>query len=237
MPEDDRSASGYADFATGDFYPGNLAEGAPDAGWQQPADGTGHVAGYNELGPRDPAGQDPRDRAGYDGDVQPRHGRGSADRPDRTGAQADDQSRRELFGQITIYTLAEDRLAEFDKLTDRVVEQVRLHEPDTLVFIAHAVPSAPSQRILYEVFRSKAAYQRHLAQSYIQQFELDRRPYVLAKNVVELGLQQAKVSPFPSVAELFPEPGFDTSGFERPDYLRDYGRDSAALESEPREYR
>ena len=59
-------------------------------------------------------------------------------------------------------------------------------------------------------------------------FESDRRPYVLATNVIELGLQQAKVSPFPSVAELFGEPGYDTSGFERPDYLRDYGRPSAS---------
>jgi hypothetical protein len=31
------------------------------------------------------------------------------------------------------------------------------------------------------------------------------------------------VTPFPSVSELFGEPGYDTSGFERPDYLRDYG--------------
>ena len=42
--------------------------------------------------------------------------------------------------------------------------------------------------------------------------------------MIELGLQQAKVTPFPSVTELFGEPGYDTSGFERPDYLRDYGR-------------
>ena len=46
-----------------------------------------------------------------------------------------------------------------------------------------------------------------------QQFEADRRPYVLATNVIELGLQQAKVSPFPSVAELFGEPGYDTVRF------------------------
>jgi hypothetical protein len=83
------------------------------------------------------------------------------------------------------------------------------------------------QRILYEVYRSREAYERHGRQPYVQQFESDRRPYVLATNVIELGLQQAKVSPFPSVTDLFPEPGYDTSGFERPDYLRDYGREAA----------
>jgi quinol monooxygenase YgiN len=137
-----------------------------------------------------------------------------------------ERRRAQLFGQITIYTLLEDELEAFDRLTDRVVAQVRTREPDTLVFIAHAVPSARTQRILYQVYRSRAAYERHLAQPYIKQFDLDRRPYVIATNVVELGLQQAKISPFPSVTELFPEPGYDTSGFERPDYLRDYGRPS-----------
>jgi quinol monooxygenase YgiN len=114
-----------------------------------------------------------------------------------------------------------------------VVEQVRSDEPDTLVYIVHAVPSAPLQRILYEVYRSRQAYERHGQQPYVRQFEAAQRPYVLATNVIELGLQQAKVSPFPSVPELFGEPGYDTSGFERPDYLRDYGRPSG----QPREYR
>jgi quinol monooxygenase YgiN len=143
-------------------------------------------------------------------------------------ADEGDQSRKDLFGQIAIYTLLEDRVHEFDQLTERVVEEVRGREPDTLVFIVHAVPSAPMQRILYEVYRDRTAYEWHRQQPYVTQFESDRRPYVLATNVIELGLQQAKVSPFPSVAELFGEPGYDTSGFERPDYLRDYGRPSAS---------
>lgn len=132
-------------------------------------------------------------------------------------------SREQLFGQIAIYTLMEDRTADFDRLTERVVGLVRDGEPDTLVFIVHAVPSAPMQRILYEVYRDRDAYERHRRRPYIVEFEADREPYVLATNVIELGLQQAKVSPFPSIADLFGEPGYDTSGFERPDYTREYG--------------
>jgi quinol monooxygenase YgiN len=131
--------------------------------------------------------------------------------------------REELFGQIAIYTLIEDMTEEFDRLTERVVTQVRSGEPATLVYIVHAVPSAPMQRILYEVYRDRAAYEQHLRQPYVSQFEADRRPYVLATNVIELGLQHAKVSPFPSIADLFGEPGYDTSGFERPDFTREFG--------------
>jgi len=143
------------------------------------------------------------------------------------GSDARQPSRQDLFGQIAIYTLLEDRVHEFDQLIERVVAEVRAQEPDTLVFIVHAVPSAPMQRILYEVYRDRDAYEWHRQQPYVVRFEADRRPYVLATNVIELGLQQAKISPFPSVAELFGEPGYDTSGFERPDYLRDYGRPPA----------
>jgi quinol monooxygenase YgiN len=134
-----------------------------------------------------------------------------------------DASREELFGQIAIYTLIEDQAEEFDRLTERVVSQVRSGEPSALVYIVHAVPSAPMQRILYEVYRDRTAYEQHLRQPYVSQFEADRRPYVLATNVIELGLQHAKVSPFPSIADLFGEPGHDTSGFERPDFTREYG--------------
>ncbi len=199
------------DFATGDLMPGGLASGDHDLGYLR-ADGhyrdaaaeSSHADGYGE-----------RDRLS------------AAPAP----AQAATETRQaELFGQIAIYTVLEDRVDEFDQLTGRVVEQVRSREPDTLVFIVHAVPSAPMQRILYEVYRDRAAYQWHSQQPYVRQFEADRRPYVLATNVIELGLQQAKVSAFPSVADLFGEPGYDTSGFERPDFLRDYGRTSGQHE-------
>src|SRR5262249_32729976 len=76
-----------------------------------------------------------------------------------------------------------------------VVEKVKALEPDTLAYIVHGVPSAPMQRILYEVYRDEAAFTEHGHQPYIQDFEEDRKPYVLATNVIELGVRQAKLSP------------------------------------------
>jgi quinol monooxygenase YgiN len=130
-------------------------------------------------------------------------------------------AQQDLFGQIAIYTLLEDRVEDFDRLTRRVVRQVRTHEPDTLVYIVHAVPSAPMQRILYEVYSDRAAHEAHKRQPYVIQFEADRRPYVLATNIIELGLQQAKVSPLPSVADLLSDTGFDLlsdTGFGTPGF-------------------
>ncbi len=153
----------------------------------------------------------------------------------RSGRSGEEPGRGKLFGQIAIYTLLEDRVDEFERLSERLVAQVRANEPDTLVYILHAVPSAPMQRILYEVYRDRAAFEAHKRQPYVTMFDAERRPYVLATNVIELGLQQAKVSPFPSIEELFGEPGYDTSGFERPDYLGSYGRSPAPRDSAPRD--
>jgi quinol monooxygenase YgiN len=215
----DQQRSDYEtpDFATGDFATGDYATG--------------------DFAPGDPRYQDDldgraaADLASHQGKPGSPHILGGA------GHQGEDGARAQLFGQIAIFTLLEDRVEEFDQLTGRVVEQVRSREPDTLVFIVHAVPSAPMQRILYEVYRDRSAYEWHNQQPHVQQFEADKRPYVLATNVIELGLQQAKVSPFPSVTDLFSEPGYDTAGFERPDYLRDYGRTSAQPGGGSREYR
>ena len=214
------------------------------AGYDTQHPGYPNEAGHLDDGPlyRDEA-QYP-DEAPYTGDLEypVQHG-GSENRPlyrDGTGyphdARYPDESdygrmgrqpggdrdaQADLFGQIAIYTLLEDRVDEFDRLTRRVVRQVRAQEPDTLVYIVHAVPSAPMQRILYEVYRDRSAYEEHKRQPYVIAFEADRRPFVLATNIIELGLQQAKVSPLPSVSDLLSDTGFDLlsdTGFGQPGY-------------------
>jgi len=127
----------------------------------------------------------------------------------------DEDPHGQLFGQITIYTLVDGRADDFDRLTEWIMILVRAKEPNTLVYIVHAVPTAPSQRILYEVYRNRAAYAEHLQRSYVKSYEAEQRPFVLATNVIELGLQQAKVSPLPSISaisDILSESGIDLTG-------------------------
>jgi quinol monooxygenase YgiN len=123
---------------------------------------------------------------------------------DPEAASASDRAvTQRLYGLIAIYTLAEGRADEFDELAERVVEQVRTHEPDALVYAVHSVPNAPMQRIFYEVYRDQTAYEEHKRQSYIHRFDVERAKYVLATNVIELGTQQAKVTPLPGLSQMF----------------------------------
>lgn len=98
------------------------------------------------------------------------------------------------IGRLSIYTLLSDKVAEFDRLAERAAEGVRMNEPDTLVYVIHVVPKAPLQRIVYEIYRNRAAFESHERQPHIRRFVADRAYCVLVTNVIDLRLKYAKVT-------------------------------------------
>jgi len=101
------------------------------------------------------------------------------------------------YGRILIFTLLDDRAADFDRFAEQAAEEVRIREPGTLVYVIHLVPNAPMQRIFYEIYRDREAFDSHERQPYMQRFVAERRSCVLATNVIELRLKYAKVAPLP----------------------------------------
>jgi quinol monooxygenase YgiN len=116
------------------------------------------------------------------------------------------------YGRILIFTLLDDRVSDFDRLAEETAEYVRTGEPDTLVYVIHLVPNAPLQRIFYEIYRDRAAFDSHESQPYMQRFVAERRTCVLATNVIELRLKYAKVAPLPGPPPPGPPPGPPPSG-------------------------
>jgi quinol monooxygenase YgiN len=176
------------------------------------APGHGSESGYRaDGGYGPPAGSDPATGVGPDdggGDEE-----SDEDAGQRRPGEPDQHAR--LFGQIVIYSLVDERPGEFDRLTERLVSAIQANEPDTLVYIVHQVPTAPLQRILYEVYLDRAAFEDHLRQPYFLRYDGQRQPLVAAMNVIELGLQQAKVTPFPTISEILTESGIDLTGVTR----------------------
>jgi quinol monooxygenase YgiN len=204
----------------------------PVRGFEGPDTGSfdGPVTGMFDplFQPNGFTGEDEGERHGADAS------RLAADRAGPLATEAAEHDIERLYGQIAIYTLLEHGAAEFDRLTDQVVEQVRAHEPDTLVYVVHGVPSAPLQRILYEVYRDQAAYDDHTSQPYIREFETGRLPLVLATNVIELGVRQAKVSPIGSPVPRLPSSGPRSSGPLPPGLLPPGALPPASLPPAPR---
>lgn len=174
------------------------------------------AAGPAELDDRGPYGEPAEfPYTGQFDEVNQYNGADGYDLDRRHREHHGDDPPAQLFGQITIYTLVDGRAGDFDRLTEWVVGQVRSKEPDTLVYIVHAVPTAPLQRILYEVYRDRNALEEHLRRGYVMTYQAEQRPLVLATNVIELGLQQAKVSPLPSISaisDILSESGIDLTG-------------------------
>ncbi len=110
------------------------------------------------------------------------------------------------IGRLSIYTLLDDKSAEFDQIAERAAEGVRSSEPDTLVYVIHVVPKAPMQRIIYEIYRDRAAFESHERQPHIQRFTADRASCVLATNIIDLRLKYAKVAALGQAAGRPPRP-------------------------------
>jgi quinol monooxygenase YgiN len=178
-------------------YSGN---GYPDPGYGRAGNGGSRrdAAGYGAA----PGGQ--WNGPGYGGIGRPG---GSAQAPEFTPAGNVDLAEDgpagtpRPYGRLSIYTLHEDKTREFDRLAERAAEGVRAAEPDTLVYVIHVVPKAPMQRIIYEIYRDRAAFLSHERQPHIRQFTADRASCVLATNNIDLRLKYAKVAAFGPAAE------------------------------------
>jgi quinol monooxygenase YgiN len=102
-----------------------------------------------------------------------------------------------MYGQITVFTLLDGRESAFDRLASEAVRTARDAEPDLVIYTCHEVVGAPTQRIFYQLFRDHAAFQDHQRQTYVLRFLGESRTHVLATNVIEIKLKDAKVLPLP----------------------------------------
>src|SRR5699024_3757386 len=93
-----------------------------------------------------------------------------------------------MCGVITIYTLVDNQETAFDQISDAVAAAVAEHEPDTLLYACHTVPSAPQQRIVYAIYRNGQAKEKHEHQPHILEFTRRTAGFVAATNVIELSL-------------------------------------------------
>jgi quinol monooxygenase YgiN len=207
---DDRAAGGHGpegQYVT--YGQGRPAAGRPRGGF--PGDPAARPAPDADRGrrpgpPPRPSAQQPGADAGGTESSLPPPGlpssglpAGPAGRPGPAGSAAGSPAAATArpYGRILIFTLLDDRVADFDRLAEETAEYVRTGEPDTLVYVIHLVPNAPLQRIFYEIYRDRAAFDSHESQPYMQRFEAERRTCVLATNVIELRLKYAKVAPLP----------------------------------------
>jgi quinol monooxygenase YgiN len=74
------------------------------------------------------------------------------------------------FALVVRFTVLPGSEEAFDALTATTAIAIRASEPDTLVYACHQVDQAPQQRIFYELYRDRAAFDAHENQPHVRHF-------------------------------------------------------------------
>jgi quinol monooxygenase YgiN len=98
-----------------------------------------------------------------------------------------------MFGLVVRFTCTDDKAAAaFDELVARTGEQIRANEPGTVVYAVHRVDGRPLERIFYELYRDRAAFEEHESKDYVRHFLAERDNYLSSTEVDWLDLVSAK---------------------------------------------
>ena len=98
-----------------------------------------------------------------------------------------------MFGLVVRFTCTDQPSAEaFDQLVAATVSKIRTSEPGTLVYAVNRVEGEPLQRVFYELYRDRAAFETHEAQEHTKKFLDEREQYLSATEVDWLTLMTGK---------------------------------------------
>ena len=98
-----------------------------------------------------------------------------------------------MFGLSVRFTCKDTASAKaFDAMVAEMVPLIRQHEPGTLVYAVHEVEGKPLQRIFYELYRDRAAFDAHEEQSYVRHFLAARDKFLAGREVDRLSLLTGK---------------------------------------------
>jgi len=98
-----------------------------------------------------------------------------------------------MFGLSVRFTCRDaESAAGFDRLVAETVPEIRQHEPGTVIYAVHAVEGKPLERIFYELYRDRAAFDAHEGQPHTRRFLDQREKFLASADVDFLTLQAGK---------------------------------------------
>lgn len=84
----------------------------------------------------------------------------------------------DMFGLVVKFTLKPGHEEAFDALVSAILPGIRDAEPGTLIYACHAVADSPSERVFYEMYRDKAAFEAHEDQPHVRHFLAERAQHL-----------------------------------------------------------
>ncbi|MEU3157501.1 MULTISPECIES: antibiotic biosynthesis monooxygenase [Streptomyces] len=102
------------------------------------------------------------------------------------------------YGLFVRFTLREGAGEAFDALIRETAAGIQAHEPGTLVYACHEVEGAPNERIFFELYADREAFEEHERQPHTRHFLAERTKYVEKTEVDRL---QPYAGKYPTGAE------------------------------------
>jgi quinol monooxygenase YgiN len=99
------------------------------------------------------------------------------------------------FALVVRFTVRPGSEKAFDRLREETASGVREREPETLIYACHVVQENPRQRIFYELYRNRAAFDRHESQQHVRRFLVESATMLESAEVDFLSLQDGKTPP------------------------------------------
>jgi quinol monooxygenase YgiN len=96
------------------------------------------------------------------------------------------------FALVVRFTVRPGAEAQFDDLVAETAAGIRAHEPGTLVYACHIVHDKPRQRIFYELYRDRAAFEAHEQTAHTRRFLAERGALLDATEVDFLDVADGK---------------------------------------------
>lgn len=89
-----------------------------------------------------------------------------------------------MFGLVVRFHLNdEEAAAGFDELVAVTAPGIKEREPGTLVYVSHKVDGEPLQRMFYELYADRAAFDSHEQQPHTLHFLKQREQYLAGHEV------------------------------------------------------
>lgn len=89
-----------------------------------------------------------------------------------------------MFGLIVRFYLKDEAAAAgFDRLVSETAPGIRESEPGTVVYVSHAVDGKPLQRMFYELYADRSAFDAHEQKPHTVRFLELREQYLTGHEV------------------------------------------------------
>jgi quinol monooxygenase YgiN len=89
-----------------------------------------------------------------------------------------------MFGLVVrFFCKDEAAAASFDQLVAATAPGIKDSEPGTLIYVSHKVDGQPLQRMFYELYADRAAFEAHEQQPHTRHFLEEREQYLTGHEV------------------------------------------------------